>query len=294
MKCKNCKNEIPSGTMYCPMCGTPIKAAVPKWQRVVVLLALWVLTVFMAISGLLYFNTLAGPVMLIFALLCCPSPMVQSVYRDKGFRGPIKTLVLVVLFVVSLCLVPPTEDPAADKQRPDTSLTNTDAAPETPPTRQPDAPADKQPDTTPTRQPADQSPQQPDTTPTQQPDTPPAQTPADPPAKEPDSTPAQQPEDQTGQQEGPASQEPSDTSPQQPDKTPSDGDGNGNGENFNTYDNKDQQETAATWVLNTSTMKIHYPSCKSVKKIAPQNYATSNLSESELISRGYSVCGQCH
>lgn len=66
------------------------------------------------------------------------------------------------------------------------------------------------------------------------------------------------------------------------------------GSNFNTYDNAAQQQTSQTWVLNTSSMKIHYPSCNQVKKIAPQNYSTSNLSESELIAQGYTTCGACH
>lgn len=69
--------------------------------------------------------------------------------------------------------------------------------------------------------------------------------------------------------------------------------GNGNGSNFNTYDNAEQQNTEAAYVLNTNTMKIHHPSCKSVKKIAPQNYSTSNLSVDELIGQGYSTCGNC-
>lgn len=67
----------------------------------------------------------------------------------------------------------------------------------------------------------------------------------------------------------------------------------GNGENFNSYDNTEQQQTTATYVLNTSTHKFHYPSCKSVKKIAPQNYSTSNDSRDELISQGYDSCGIC-
>lgn len=72
------------------------------------------------------------------------------------------------------------------------------------------------------------------------------------------------------------------------------GGGNGNGNNFNTYDNADQQNTDAAWVLNTSTMKIHYPDCREVRKIAPQNYATSNKSEQALINEGYTVCRVCH
>lgn len=71
--------------------------------------------------------------------------------------------------------------------------------------------------------------------------------------------------------------------------------GDGNGDNFNTYDNAAQQNTADNWVLNTNPerMKIHHPHCASVKKIAPENYATSNLSIAELQQQGYTTCGQC-
>lgn len=63
--------------------------------------------------------------------------------------------------------------------------------------------------------------------------------------------------------------------------------------NFDTYDNPEQQNTSATYVLNTNTMKIHFPDCSSVKKIAPQNYSTSSLTISELEAQGYSCCGIC-
>lgn len=66
-----------------------------------------------------------------------------------------------------------------------------------------------------------------------------------------------------------------------------------NSSNFNTYDNSGQQQTSATYVLNTSSKKFHYPSCDSVKKIAPQNYATSNSSRDELIAQDYEPCGSC-
>ncbi len=74
----------------------------------------------------------------------------------------------------------------------------------------------------------------------------------------------------------------------------SSGSGRGNADNFFTYDNEAQQQTAAQWVLNTNTMKIHYPSCESVKRIAPENYQTSNASKSDLLAQGYTTCGKCH
>lgn len=63
--------------------------------------------------------------------------------------------------------------------------------------------------------------------------------------------------------------------------------------NFDTYNNQDQQQTEDTYVLNTSSMKIHHPGCSSVPKIAPQNYATSSESIGDLQAKGYSTCGRC-
>ncbi len=68
---------------------------------------------------------------------------------------------------------------------------------------------------------------------------------------------------------------------------------NNTGYNFDTYNNTEQQQTAASYVLNNSSKKIHYPSCRSVPKIAPQNYATSNQTVNELIAQGYTTCGIC-
>ena len=64
--------------------------------------------------------------------------------------------------------------------------------------------------------------------------------------------------------------------------------------NFNAHNNEGQQQTTASYVLNTSTMKFHRPSCRDVPKIASQNYATSSQSRADLISRGYSPCGHCN
>jgi hypothetical protein len=64
---------------------------------------------------------------------------------------------------------------------------------------------------------------------------------------------------------------------------------------FNTYNNIAQQQTTNTYVLNTNPdrMKIHIPTCLYVKKIASENYSTSNLSIEELQLQGYTTCGHC-
>ncbi|MBA4699185.1 MAG: S-layer homology domain-containing protein [Ruminococcus sp.] len=52
--------------------------------------------------------------------------------------------------------------------------------------------------------------------------------------------------------------------------------------------------TTYTYVLNTNTLKFHYPSCRDVQKIHAENYATSDASRNEIINQGYSPCGHCN
>lgn len=65
------------------------------------------------------------------------------------------------------------------------------------------------------------------------------------------------------------------------------------GYGFDTYNIPEQQDTEDTYVLNTSTLKIHHPTCKDVPKIKPANYATSSSSTAELMAQGYTLCGHC-
>ena len=67
----------------------------------------------------------------------------------------------------------------------------------------------------------------------------------------------------------------------------------GDGSNFDTYDIAEQQNTSETYVLNTSSLKIHHPSCNDVRKIKPENYATSSSTLDELRAQGYTTCGHC-
>lgn len=63
--------------------------------------------------------------------------------------------------------------------------------------------------------------------------------------------------------------------------------------NFDTYDNADQHNTNADYVLNTKSRKVHYPSCDSVKKIAPANYKEFFGTIDEALADDYSKCGIC-
>lgn len=49
-----------------------------------------------------------------------------------------------------------------------------------------------------------------------------------------------------------------------------------------------------SYVLNTSTMKFHKPSCRDVEKISQENYATFDGSRDDAIVQGYDPCGHCN
>ena len=52
-------------------------------------------------------------------------------------------------------------------------------------------------------------------------------------------------------------------------------------------------QTSSSYVLNTNTKRIHYPSCSSVDKILPENYSETN-DYNAAIQAGYRPCGNCH
>ena len=118
--------------------------------------------------------------------------------------------------------------------------------------------------------------------------------------REPDSEPEPEPESEAKPEtKHSGTTKPSTTAPTKPSSGGSSGGGgsgggNGNANNFDTWNVESQQDTQDSWVLNTSSLKIHYPSCSQVPKIAPKNYATSNKTESELLNDGYTTCGVCH
>lgn len=51
--------------------------------------------------------------------------------------------------------------------------------------------------------------------------------------------------------------------------------------------------SAAAYVLNTSSMRIHKPNCGSVETIKEGNRKYTNLTLEELIAQGYEPCGRC-
>lgn len=64
-------------------------------------------------------------------------------------------------------------------------------------------------------------------------------------------------------------------------------------QNTQTQMTENKISSSTTYVLNNNTHKFHYPQCKSVKKIAEKNYGESNKTREELITEGYSPCGNC-
>ncbi len=57
-----------------------------------------------------------------------------------------------------------------------------------------------------------------------------------------------------------------------------------------TEDNQNKKN----YVLNTGTMKFHYPSCRDVAKISDGNRSDFYGTREDIIARGFSPCGHCH
>ena len=59
---------------------------------------------------------------------------------------------------------------------------------------------------------------------------------------------------------------------------------------------KELQAQKGTYVLNTnpSSMKFHYPTCRSVDKMKESNKLIFEGTREEVIAKGYSPCGNCH
>ncbi len=57
----------------------------------------------------------------------------------------------------------------------------------------------------------------------------------------------------------------------------------------------EKNDSAGTdYIANKNTKKFHYPACNSVKKMKESNKLYFNGTRDELISQGYSPCGNCH
>lgn len=53
-------------------------------------------------------------------------------------------------------------------------------------------------------------------------------------------------------------------------------------------------QSKTTYILNTSTNKIHLSDCSAVKDMNPNNKITSNKTLDDLLNQGYTPCGICH
>lgn len=65
---------------------------------------MWALTAFMLASALVFFPSLASGGMFLFACISAPLEKVQSFLRSRGVKGWVKSIVLIVLFVICIWL----------------------------------------------------------------------------------------------------------------------------------------------------------------------------------------------
>ncbi len=239
-----------------------------------------------------YFFTAIFLLSLVFISFFLVMALINVIRKRRPKRPLISAGISAVVLVISFAGVGVTAEPASrngpgldsagiEALAPDTTPNIVMAAASSPPTAKPEN-STPVPTLVPTQAPTPVPTQAPTPVPTQAPTPEPTQAPTPVPTPEPTPVPTQAP-----------TPEPTPV----PAETPvNQGTGTGSQDNnFNTYDNADQQNTTDTYVLNINpkSMKIHYPSCRSVPKIAPQNYSTSSESLEELKARGFTTCGIC-
>ena len=59
-------------------------------------------------------------------------------------------------------------------------------------------------------------------------------------------------------------------------------------------DVKTTNKTEMNYILNTSSMKFHYPTCRGVKDMKKENKKEFSGDRKSVIDMGYSPCGICH
>ena len=64
--------------------------------------------------------------------------------------------------------------------------------------------------------------------------------------------------------------------------------------NSNAKPSSSSNAKAATYVLNTGSMKFHKPSCQGAQNMSGSNKKTVKATRDELIKKGYAPCGSCN
>ncbi len=251
-----------------------------------------------------YFFTAIFLLSLVFISFFLVMALINVIRKRRPKRPLISAGISAVVLVISFAGVGVTAEPASrngpgldsagiEALAPDTTPNIVMAAASSPPTAKPEN-STPVPTLVPTQAPTPVPTQAPTPEPTPVPTQAPTPVPTPEPTQAPTPVPTQAP---TPEPTPVPTQAPTPEPTPVPAETPvNQGTGTGSQDNnFNTYDNADQQNTTDTYVLNINpkSMKIHYPSCRSVPKIAPQNYSTSSESLEELKARGFTTCGIC-
>jgi len=76
--------------------------------------ALWVFSIFLVISAFVFFPSVASLLMLLAAVAAIPISKMQLFFAQRGLKGPVKVVFIVVLFVASCFLAPTGRGPSSD------------------------------------------------------------------------------------------------------------------------------------------------------------------------------------
>ena len=228
---------------------------------------LWVLTVFFVLVGLAYLPAFSGFLALGVAVLAAPIQKWQDILA-KYVKGKAKTIVIVILAVLSIGTAPAAETPDTDIPSEMISMAaeeSKEAAREATAATEPEATVETSIETAveTTAEPNVEQTTAPTTAPTSEPTTVPVTEPTTAPTSEPTTAPATEPTTLpiTAPSTEPATEA--------------------------TEDN------GRDYVVNTNTGKFHYPSCSSADDIKAENRWDYHGTRDDLINMGYVPCKRC-
>lgn len=236
----------------------------------------WLYPVCTGLFALVYFPHVSAFIFSVGCVLSLPIPKMREFLAGKGLSGVLKTILLAVILFAGIMATPSYKEEKSDFDE-SGSFSHIEPTTRNKGSEEIISESDKTADTVGVKEP------------------PREEEPKEPLNMESEKKEGQTPSIQTEPDSKPESQQPEEPDVKQnPDAPPANQNSGENGDNFNIYDNVDQQKTTSSYVLNTSTMKFHKPSCNSVKKIAPDNYSTYDGAREDVIAKGYDPCGNCH
>lgn len=110
-KCSSCGKPTYKDDPVCMWCGEEAKPPKKEKKKESKFgnIAMWVISVFMAVASISYFPSVASVLMLLFVAISVPIGPIKEFWLSHGINGGKKAAILVLLFLVSSAITPSTK-----------------------------------------------------------------------------------------------------------------------------------------------------------------------------------------